>query len=679
MQRRIDEEARTIEKEHLARIEGERRQALLTDDLRAQHEEEADNLAREHRERMEDSHRQVAINSRVREEIAAEGEKVREEHRQRLEREAKQKALDDDMKDKIQEQADQLAREHKERRRAEQSIVFEQNTLKNEVGHMEEVLTEEKLEQQTLAAAQERERAKLDRAIHLAQAHEQAQARTAALREKYLEAQIAQNVTDMALYAEQVASAEVEAAVLARAAQGDGIIQGPKVTIAPAPLVMPGMSSRTRSMSPKRKHAPMTSATVAAGAVQAGDAISVNTLNQAIQGFQSAGQGQATIVPPPAAPGASYDSAMQPQNAQYLSYEPPMAGSPSRQGGGGDSRSRPSIVIPTSTRAASLRKASSHSPSRSRDARTRRQRLRAEALERSVEVATGDLGSVRSSRSRGQSVLSRKDQIARDNARSYYLHEQQVQDLEAGVFNPEPNPLLAPGEDPKIPRGLRVRLHPATAIPIAAGGLNTPFNTDISGISDTMITYDGQPAKTRFLTPYFKRFPQPGDDQLVQDRNRGLYGEGLWLPNRASLPSSVPVGSSHRRAVQFTSTTGAGAGGDAQPKLTQAALKAVSEASTAEAIGESKGISREPLVPPQPTTSSAPSAGNMKALVSQLMSRMDRTANADTTSSTTSSHPPTVEAVSERPHRAVIAPADHIKGAAVRVTRLASKKKGNGT
>tara|TARA_A100001035_G_C27503356_1_gene373013 strand:- start:149 stop:487 length:339 start_codon:yes stop_codon:yes gene_type:complete len=111
-------------------------------------------------------------------------------------------------------------------------------------------------------------------------------------------------------------------------------------------------------------------------------------------------------------------------------------------------------------------------------------------------------------------------------------------------------------------------------------------------------------------------------------------------------------------------------------------LKAVSEASiaqhVAEAIGESKGTSREPLVFSQPTTSSAPSAGSMKALVSQLMSRMDSTANADTTSSTTSSHPPTVEAVSERPHRAVIAPADHIKGAAVRVTRLASKKKGNG-
>ena len=58
-----------------------------------------------------------------------------------------------------------------------------------------------------------------------------------------------------------------------------------------------------------------------------------------------------------------------------------------------------------------------------------------------------------------------------------------------------------------------------------AAALNTSFaNTSISAISDTMITYEGQPAKTRFLTPYFKKDPKA--PLLEEIRNRGLYGEG---------------------------------------------------------------------------------------------------------------------------------------------------------
>ena len=301
------------------------------------------------------------------------------------------------------------------------------------------------------------------------------------LSERYLEAQIAQNQADMELYKEQVNDAEVEVAALARAS-------GKSVALAAAPVMVP--RSHKRSKEGTASSVP----DLAAVAPGIGDTVSVSTLNQAIQGFQMAGTKQEQEL----------SSSLK---AKYESYEPPVTNTqngPSSRGGDSASRTRTPTTIPT-TRTAYLRKAASYSPSRSRDARSRRQRLRAEALERSTELVTGDTPSLRSSKSK--SVLSRKEQIARDNARSYYLHEQQIKDLEAGVFNPEPNPLLPQGEDLKDLGSARVRLHPTTAIPIAAGGLNTSFNTDISGISDTMITYEGQPAKTRFLTPILSAFP----------------------------------------------------------------------------------------------------------------------------------------------------------------------------
>ncbi len=655
MQYRIDEETKKLEKEHLSRLEAERGQALLTDELRAQHEAEAEALAKEHRDRMEDSHRQAALSSKIRGEIAAEGSKIREEHRQRLESEARQEALDDDVKRSIQEQADKLAREHKALRIAERKIVFQpRNGPKNEVEGVEDLMEEELIEEVLIGGKprvvdmEEEENAELDEPVR---GHGEYPFEAWPFPERHLEARIAPSPAKVQLRADRGPAAEVKATSLTRAPT-----QTPGVALAPAPLVMP--------LSPRPDNAETGGSAAGARTAAAGadDARSISTLDQAIQGFQIAGQAQRQ------APSAQLKTTQS-------SYEPPMAttptGSPAR---GGDSHSRVPTIIPT-TRAAYLRRAASHSPSRSRDARSRRQRLRAEALERSTELATGDNSSLRSSRSK--SVMSRKEQIARDNARSYYLHEQQVQDHKSGLFNPEPNPLLAPGEDPKLPGGARVRLHPATAIPVAAGGLNTSFNTDISGISDTMITYEGQPAKTRFLTPYFKRNPQEGPTTAVpvQDRNRGLYGEGLWLPNRTSLPPSVPVGSTQRRAVKFVNNVSEHG---AQPKLTQASLRAISEATVArqveEAIAESKGGVDPPAAPPAATASGSASAGSIRAIVSHLMSKMESNSTAPSTSSS-SQHPPSIEVFAEKPRRAVIAPKDHIKGAAVQVTRQARKKK----
>ena len=131
---------------------------------------------------------------------------------------------------------------------------------------------------------------------------------------------------------------------------------------------------------------------------------------------------------------------------------------------------------------------------------------------------------------------------------------------------------------------------------------------------------------------------------------------------------------SPRRAVKFDRTD---IGDDAQPKLTQAALRAVSEATMTqqleEAIGESKGVVSAPAVQPA-TSSTSASAGSIRALVSHLMTKIDGNSVTPSTSSS-SQHPPTVEVLAVKPHRAVIAPKDHVKGAAVHVTRIAHKKK----
>ena len=102
-------------------------------------------------------------------------------------------------------------------------------------------------------------------------------------------------------------------------------------------------------------------------------------------------------------------------------------------------------------------------------------------------------------------------------------------------------------------------------------------------------------------------------------------------------------------------------------------VKGAGKADLEEAIGESKGVAGAPAV--QPATSSAlASTDSIRALVSHLMTKMDSNSAAPSTSSS-SQHPPTVEVLAEKPQRAVIAPRDHVKGAAVHVTRLAHKKK----
>ena len=686
MQNKINDEANKLQQEHIVRLEEERKRALFTEEVLALHEKEAGQIAAEHRERKLEEHRQAAMNEKVRKDIAIETEKFREEHRQRLEAEARQEAMDTGIRSKIADKARLFAKEYKERRKAQQSIIFEQNTLKNEIGQVEEVLTEEKLEQQRLASVQEQEREKLQRLTYLAQAHEQAQQRTQLLRERHLEAQIAQNVADMTNIMEQIAAAEGEEMALARAVEDANAlihtttgrmpipkvvypqhVQAPTLAIAPPPVPAEGRIS-----------------------LDSGPA-SVNTLNQAMQKFISAGRTK--IDTKAAAVGMPHNE--EKNDGAQSSYDPPHSPGRASVTSG---RSRPSITIPATTRAAHLRKATSHSPSRSNrnnTQRSRRQRLRAEALEASAEASTGGevISVVKSSNSvqnRSVSSMSRKEQIARDNARSYLLHEQQVQDIQAGIPNLEPNPTLLTGagkEGGLVKGELHVRLHPATAIPIAAGGLNTSFNTSISGISDTMITYDGQPAKTRFLNPYFggrfhkgRRGGEGGeeegevdDEQLVAKRNRGLYGEGLWLPNSTSLPPSVPVGSPTRR-VQF------GVGGSSE--LTRDAVKAVSEAAIAQQVANTLNSSSETAAGLPPTSKSSTGAAavgvsNMRGLVTQLMEKMDqgRGGNSDATSTTTTTSQPTVEVEAERPHRANIAPQSHMRGSAAQVTRLAHTRK----
>ena len=228
----------------------------------------------------------------------------------------------------------------------------------------------------------------------------------------------------------------------------------------------------------------------------------------------------------------------------------------------------------------------------------------------------------------------------------------------------------------------------------AAGALalNTSFaNTSISAISDTMITYEGQPARTRFLTPYFKKDPKA--PLLEETHNRGLYGEGLWMPNTtAALAPSVPLGHSRAaaaRKVRF----------DSEPKLTSESLAAIrasmsaTTTSTAAAVGGGVGESKSESKQTQ-TQAQAHGQGQgqrslmTKSIVSSMVDRISNTTTgagagagagveaevrSTTSMSTTTASQPTVEALAERPHRAYIAPRDNLVGSSLHVRKGKSK------
>jgi hypothetical protein len=331
--------------------------------------------------------------------------------------------------------------------------------------------------------------------------------------------------------------------------------------------------------------------------------------------------------------------------------------------------SRPPVDLAATSinRSAHLRQAKSHSPPRGSRAGSehsglsRRQRLRSDALNQSMEsFAVGK---------RSRSVaLSRKDQINRDTERSYYAHEQQMHDIHAGIPTGGP-----------IPAANAAIAAQAVAGGAAVGALNTSMATSISGISDTMITYEGQPAKTRFLTPYFKKDPRaPMLEDPQGGRNRGLYGEGLWLPNTTALAPSVPLGVSRAAAVkkvQFGHS-------NSEPKLTSEALAAASAATAGSGVGESKSETTKPTqikaqAQAQTQTQSLGPWPSTKAIVTSMVDRISNAAGAEaevmsTTSVTTSQ--PSVEVVAARPHRTHIAPRDNLVGSRTQVRRASKKK-----
>jgi hypothetical protein len=637
LEAKLDETIDDVKQMHIQRLEDETREKRIDKNMQRQIEAQTTKLMEEHKERLEHEHRTERLNETITTEIEEVSFQLGEEHKQRLLEEHRQSGINAETRQKFEAEAEAIEKEHRERLVAEH---IQKDLDAHILTQIEEETEEVRRKHQETLQSQAR--------LH----------RDTALLNSSMETlggRVNRTETVQAVQQQQQqAQMPSQYAAYNNAGLGPPLMHMPSV---------PFMSQQSSIAS--APPIPVRQASFPRGEED-------DSITRAINAFTATA---AANSPQRGFGGGGY----------YVEspYYP--------EGGGGahqPGRSHQTTANPT-TRSAYLRKATSHSPPRASRAdssssssssgdsaetsMTRRQRLRAEAVNRSL-LSAGDVSLASCGRRQKQAIRSRREQVARDTERAYYAHEQQLSDLRMGIANVEPNPALAAAVA-------------STATGPTAVALNQSFASSISGISDTMITYEGQPSKTRFLRPYFKKDPE-GPLLSETSPNRGLYGEGLWLPNHTALGPSVPVGSARQqqlRKVAFTFNDAA-----AEPKLTRELLAQMQQQhTTAAAAGagvvESKGekaaststVTRMPL-------SSAEVANlqpqSVKSLVTSMAGRLTSAAapvcdetrsNASGTSSSA-----TVEALAMRPHRTYLAPADHIRGSGMWVKKSSNNKKG---
>jgi hypothetical protein len=652
---RIDDEQEEVRILERRRLEAETRQHRIDGDLRLKIEEEASQLAEEHKSRLEDSHRQERINETVASGIEEQAHALAGEHRERRLEGAKQHALSEENRRRIDEEVAAIEREHLERLESEHRQVELDEDIRR---HIDEEARKVRDKHREIHAAEAQLR--MDTALLSSDVH-------------HLGTRLGADEAQILLQQSAPAPAPAPApAITMNMPMNMPMAMPPSAPFLSQQSSIAGLSAQSTVMggagAPGRRGR-------GAGGVRHSD----DSLAKAINTFTSAAQ--AVSAPPvylPSQEGSGRPGpglgVVQMPSLKY-SQEPP----------GGTQRAPVDLSTANLNRSSYLRQAKSHSPPRSRRGGayggnsvdsaglSRRQRLRADAVNQSLEsYASGKRARARSA------IMSRRDQINRDTERSYYAHEQQLQDVKAGIPSNGPIPAA----------------NAAAAADAVAGGaaLNTSMATSISGISDTMITYEGQPAKTRFLTPYFRKDPRAPPQFATEDggegpgHNRGLYGEGLWLPNTTALAPSVPLGLSRAaaaRKVHFDYSLGYGAGESAltSEALARAAAAAAAACAGGSGVGESKSESTAHAQVQTQTQTQTQARGpgarpTTKSIVTSMVDRISSSAGAGagaevevmSTGSVTTSQP-SVEVMSQRPHRAHIAPRDHLQGSGTRVRR----------